>query len=250
MFEENVNFDNYFKFFNFYLNELIKNKDSRIYYAAEDIPVFRHFNFPTLSAFKSFYWRKAVLNMKSLTDSKFDPEILRDEIVELNKKTYQTYSKINRNEIWTAETIDSTLNQVDYFWESGIFLNTDQAIKVLNEIRQMIDELKKDCELQQESSGTQSKFLLYNCDVFIGNNTVLIESGTDQIQDKVFLGYNTFNSISTFNAALSKETRMWIENLMKKSVMISDSAEKLRAQFFNKLHGKITDLENKILAGH
>lgn len=249
MYQEPMNYKNYFKFFSHYLKELSGYKGTRIIYASEDVPVFRHFNFPNISAFKSFYWSKAVLNDKNLIGKKFHPEFVSAEIIDMNKHTYQTYCKIDRTEIWSQETLSSTLNQIEFFWESGLFENKDIALLVVDDIRKMMTELQNDCDNALDSSSEKrGEFILYNSEVFIGNNCVLIEPGESKMSERVFLGYNTFSSISTYNVAFSKETRMWMENLMKKSLLLSGTGEKQRSKFFNKMEEHISALEKKILS--
>jgi len=249
MYQEPMNFENYFKFFAHYLNELASHKGTRIIYAGEDVPVFRHFKFPNISAFKSFYWSKAVLNDKNLIGKKFNPEFVSSEIIEMNKQTYNTYCRIDRTEIWSQETLTSTLIQIEFFWESGLFESREIALMVIDDIRKMMAELQDDCDYSGETKGERrGEFILYNSEVFIGNNCVLIESGESKMNDRIFLGYNTFSSISTYNAAFSKETKMWMENLMKKSLLLSGTGEKQRSKFFNKMEEYISTLEKKILS--
>lgn len=247
MYEEKSNFGKYLKWFANYLTELANTPGTRIIYAAEDVPLFRHFNYSNLSAFKSFYWSKAVLNSEFFIGKKFNPEVVPEEIIEINKQTYSSYSKIDSIEIWTEETLTSTLKQVEFFWESDLFENRDQVLIVIDEIKQMMDELKADCENSHKNGpGKQGEFKLYNSEVMIGNNCVSIEPGESKLSERVFLGHNTFNSLSTYNAAFTKETRLWMENLTKKSLLLSGTAEKQRAKFFKKMHDHIMLLENSV----
>lgn len=249
MYSELMNFENYFRFFSHYLKELSTHKGVRILYAGEDVPVFRHFKFTNLSAFKYFYWNKAILNDKNLTGKKFNAGYVSPEIIEMNKQTYNTYRQIDRTEIWSQETLSSTLIQIEFFWESGLFETKEQALSVTGDIRMMMAELHADCDTDAPSSpGNMGDFVLYNSEIFIGNNCVLIEPGESKMNARVFLGYNTFSSISTYNAAFSSETRQWMDNLMKKSILLSGSAEKQRSKFFNRMGDQILALEKKIQA--
>lgn len=247
MFEEKLNFGKYLIWFSEYLSQLAKIPGTRIIYAADDVPLFRHFNFSNLSAFKSFYWSKAVLNSEFFQGKKFNSNIIPQEIIDINKKTYKAYSQINSIEIWTEETLISTLKQVEFFWESDLFEDTAQALLVTEEIRQMMDELKMNCENSYKNDpDLRGQFMLYNSEVMIGNNQILIEPGDAKMGERVFLGYNTFNSISTYNASFVKETRLWMENLTKKSLLLSGTAEKQRAKFFKKMDDQISVLERNI----
>lgn len=247
MYSEPVNFENYFRFFSNYLNELAGSKGTRIIYAAQDVPVFRHFSFPNLSAFKNFYWSKAVLNHPNFAGQKFNPSVVPAAIIEMNKQTFKTYRKISRTEIWSEETLSSTLKQVEFFWDSGLFEDREQALTVTAELHQMMLELEQECETGlHDTADDRADFKLYNSEVFIGNNSVYIDPGNSGHEARVFLGYNTFNSINTYNAALARETMHWVENLIKKSVLLSGTGEKQRAIFFNKMKASIQALEKHI----
>ncbi len=248
MFESTSNFGKYLEWYAKYLTDLSKIKGARIIFAAEDVPLFRHFKYKTLSAFKSFYWSKAVLNNEFFIGKKFNPNIVPPEIIAINQQTYEAYSQIDSVEIWTEETILSTLKQVEFFWESDLFENRDQALVVIEEIREMLEELKLNCE--KSSKGNDSNhghFTLYSSEVYIGNNAVLIEPGESNLLERVFLGYNTFNNISTFNASIAKETKLWMENLIKKSLLLSGTAEKQRAKFFKKMDQHVDVLEKLVM---
>ncbi len=250
MFEENANFGNYFKWFSEYLAGLVDIPNTNIIYTAEDVPIFRHFNYFNLSAFKSFYWSKAVLNTEFFVGKKFNTSIVPKEIIETNKRAYNCYSQLNSIEIWTEETLTSTLKQVEFFWESDLFENKEQVILVINDIRQMISELKTDCENSfKNHPSRRGEFKLYNSEVMIGGNCAMIEPGSSKFSTRVYLGHNTFNSLSTYNAAFNRETRLWMDNLIKKSLFLSGSAEKQRARFFKKMDDQINLLEKGILDG-
>ncbi|MFM9943849.1 MAG: helix-turn-helix domain-containing protein [Bacteroidia bacterium] len=250
MYEDKSNFGKYLKWFSQYLSELANTPGTQIIYAADDVPVFRHFNYSNLSAFKSFYWSKAILNSEVFVGKKFNPESVPQEIIDINKQTYISYSQINSIEIWTDETLTSTLNQVEFFWESDLFENRDQVMLVINDLREMMEELKTNCENSCKNHPTKpGEFMLYNSEVMIGNNCVSIKPGESKLSERIFLGHNTFNSISTYNAAFTKETRLWMENLTKKSLLLSGTAEKQRAKFFKKMDDQINALERNVMGG-
>ena len=241
------NFIVYLGWYADYLSSLTAVPGTRIIYAADDVPVLRHFNFHYLAAFKAFYWSKAVLNIDYLPNQKFNLEAIPKDLVELNKKTAEVYSKLDCTEIWTNETITSTLKQVQYYWECDFFESNADALLVLADIRQMLNQMNKECE-QNDQEGREriGHFMLYNSDVMIGNNCVLIEPGNSQLPKRVFLGYNTFNTLSTKDDAFIDETSLWMNNLIKKSILLTGSGEKQRSIFFRKMEEKLSALEKSI----
>lgn len=247
MYGRSKNFLQYLEWYAQYLTDLTKVPGTKITYAADDVPVIRHFNYPHLSAFKAYYWSKAVLNIDLMSNQKYKYDAVPAELIEINLKTANAYSKLHCIEIWTDETITSTLKQVQYYWECDLFESQSEAMLVIGDIRQMLNQISKDCEDNDKPERERKgDFMLYNSDVMIGNNCVLIEPGNTQYPQKAFLGYNTFNNLSTSDSNFISETGLWMNNLIKKSILLTGSAEKQRTIFFRKMHEKLNVLEKSI----
>jgi len=204
-----------------------------IYYAAEDIPVFHHFSFPCLSDFKFYYWRKTILNHADLQNQKF---VLRHEnegFLEIAQKVGLAYSELETTEIWTEETIGSTMKQIKFYHDAGLFEKKEDAVEVVEDLYQLILSLQKQCDLglkvRPGGSFSNTPFTCYLSDLMIGSNCVLVQ--TDDRKTS-FLGYNTFNFMSTGNPGFNTQNELWMNNLISKSTQISKTAEKLRNQFF------------------
>ena len=75
------------------------------------------------------------------------------------------------------------------------------------------------------------------------NNCVLVKLNELKV---VYLSHQTFNTISTSNNKYSEETEVWLNNIMRKSNLISGISEKLRYQFFKKAFKVLEDLEERI----
>lgn len=249
LYNQTNNFHAYMEWYANYLSGLASIPGTRLIYAADDVPVLRHFNFPHLAAFKAFYWSKAVLNIDYLPNQKFNLEAIPTDLAELNKKTAEAYSKLNCTEIWTNETLTSTLKQVQFYWECSFFESLNDLLLVLEDIRQMLIQMNTECEKNESENRLRiGDFMLYNSEVMIGNNCVLVEPGNSQIARRVFLGYNTFNTLSTSDSSFIDETVFWMNNLLKKSILLTGSAEKQRAIFFRQMHEKLNQLEKSILS--
>jgi hypothetical protein len=238
-----------------YLNNLggllktFKKHDSvHIHYAAEDIPVFYHFGFHELAEFKTMYWMKSILHVPELETAHF-PFKTSELIGDIDYSSmYQSYSEIPATEIWTNETIESTLQQIRFYWDAGFFENASSAHIVLDQVELMIRRIAKQAEIGQKidakGASTGVPFQLYLCDLMIGNNSIYITAGDSVISS---IGYNTFNSILTRNEAFNQQHFSWIQNLQRKSIQISGMAEKIRNQFFKAQIQKIDTLRSLII---
>ena len=219
-------------------------------FAAEDIPLFHHLEYKYITPFKFFYWKKAVLNDPLLEGKRFDPELIKDSTKELASKIAQCYVAIASTEVWNEDTINSTLSQIKYFWEAGLFYSKDDALKVCEDLLLMIDHLKSQTELGVKFSLAQGKPLsnnqtldLYVSEVQIGNNSLFIQA--DKVKSS-FLSFNNFNSLFTYNLEYCVENERWINNLIKKSNLISSVSEKQRYRFFKVMTDRVNQLINTI----
>lgn len=234
--------------FSTHISQIAQFEEKHIFYAAEDIPLFHLYGQPWLTAFKFFYWRKTILGHESLQNQKFAEAQKVEEWQQIAWKAAQMYAEVPSTEIWTDETISSTLKQIRFYWEAGIFEQEEMAIQLLQELKNLINQLHRQCDLGLKfrpggNLGT-APFTCYSSDLMIGNNCVLVQTNQRKIS---FLGYNTFNFMSTGNPSFNHQNEKWMENLISKSTQISHSAEKLRNQFFKGLIRKIDQLEKLIL---
>ncbi len=244
---DNIGFENYlFQI----LEDMIlieKSKNKQIIYAAIDIPIFHHFNYPELSAFKMFYWSKEFVNVPFLRNKKFNTKHISKEFAEMGKKIYKTYCKIPSIEIWTYETVNSLIKQIEFYWDTGNFESKNDALIVCEQAKTEIDNIKKQAENNNKIisgiKNKESEFTLLNSDIEIGNNCIFTKKAGIE---SIYFSVHTFNKIKTSNKKFVKDTKSWLDNLMKKSNQISGISQINRYKFFEKAFFKINKLYNKI----
>jgi hypothetical protein len=232
------------------MRQFSKVPGSTITWAAEDIPIFHHFRFPFLGTFKVYYWFHCIIHTEEHKDKKFNTSLIDEEIMELCKEIYNLYARIPSVEIWTDLTVASLFAQVDYVWQSGLFENKEDAIHLCSLIEEQINKLQKEAEMtyklgfNDEQILGEDTFKLYHSDIEIGNNTIFVNMGGNKI---LYLTHNTMNKIVTVNRQFCDSTEKWINNLKKKSTLISGVSEKQRYQFFNRIRTQLHSLQNRIM---
>jgi len=225
--------------------------DSRIIYACQDIPVFYHYNYKEIAAFKFFYWMRSIMNVSDLEPAKYEPHLISDEIYDTAKRIYELYAKVNTTEIWTDSTIQSTIKQIGFYWESGVFLKKDDALAICESLRMELADIQKLAEnpvsnsnAQVENSGGR-RYELYFSEIEITNNCVLVNMGKTRA---VYLSHFSFYTMKTLNQVYSEKTEEWLNSLIKKTTLISGVSEKIRFQFFNRMYKSIDALVARIKA--
>lgn len=224
--------------------------ESHIIYACQDIPVFYHYNYSEIAAFKFFYWMRSIMNISDLEIQKYNPGLITPEIIEVAQNIFNLYSQVSSTEIWTDTTIQSTLKQIAFYWEAGVFNDKEEAISVCeslrNEISHIHGQAKKSIKLPgigKEQEHGQKKYNLYFSEIEITNNCVLIKLGNTKA---VHLSHFSFYTMKTMNDVYCSKTEEWLDSLIKKTTLISGVSEKTRHQFFNKMFRSIDGLIKKI----
>jgi hypothetical protein len=218
-------------------------KDKQVIYAADDVPIFHHFIKDEIISFKIFYWLKSILNVAKYDGKKFDKELIDTELIEIAKNILKEYNHIPSVELWTEDTLNSTLKQVEYYWESGFFKTKEEALIICEQIGEVIDTLQHKAEKSSKLNNGTENFTFYKSEIMIGNNTILATVGDNKL---AYISHHTFNMMTTTNTSFIEENEAWLKNLMKRSILISGVSEKQRNQFFKVLHDKLSFLKSSI----
>ena len=238
------NFDKYLNRIYNHVKGIAAFSEKRITYIAEETTLFYSFFTEKLTQFKLFYWQRSVLNVPLYQGKKFEFGIVPKHQVELAMNSLKEYQQIPSVEVWTSETISTVLKQVEFYVDSGVFLNKQDAIDIIEDIKKMGQYIEKCAETgRKEIRNTKENFLLYNSEVVPGTNCVYINVGTANYS---YITFNTINSLTTNNHEFCEETEHWVKNIIKKSTLISGVAEKQRFQFFNKLYKNIDNSLDRI----
>jgi hypothetical protein len=220
--------------------------EKKIIYAAEEMPIMHSFFNKELTAFKLFYWQRSVLNLPSYQGKKFAFDIVAPNLMKLAEEIYAEYMSIPAIEIWTDETILTAVKQVEFYYESGAFASKEDALHILENVKKLAENLNAAAEQEQKiSRGSRpgGSYHLYNSDLVIGTNCIHVMAGGNNFS---YISFNTMNSLTTANQVFCREIEHWMKNLIKKSTLISGSAEKQRFQFFRNMHRHIDNSMEKI----
>lgn len=222
--------------------------DARIVMTAMDLPYFRQFGFKSLSRFKLFFWQRSVLNLPDFSTKKYNANESLGEYEEITDRIYENYHGVPSVEIWAPETLDSTIKQVQYYLESGLFMDKQSAFLLCDDIELLLTKLEREAQIgrkyiQTPKGSVSSTFEMYQSDVFLSNNCIqAFKAG----KTYTYVSFNSFNSLMSFSPHFSDECNRWIEQIRLKSILLSEVSEKLRYQFFKRLREKLAELREMI----
>ena len=209
---------------------------------AQVVPFYYFLKYPELTFFKLYVWS----DMTDRSSTKFDGflnSLEKSKFTSVFEQIYDMQSFIPSKEIWSEQTIDTTLRLIEYYFEMGAFESKDTALFLLDQLSQLLDTMKQFADNGYKGGERKTPFELYVCSVDLGNAVVLTKSENHL---SCIIRVNAFNNIATDNELLCTGIQQWMNDLISKSIQISVISVKERVMFFQTLKNKINDLAQKI----
>lgn len=232
-----------------YLDDMYKTisyitsfKEKELICFSKDIPVFYYYMFPELAAFKFFVWMKTLLQFPEYKTSKFSLDVISNEFYERAGKIANTICKIPFIEIMSVENIQITLRQIEYYKDTGFFTSKEDLERLYNDLHQMVDHM----ELQ---AGSGKKFMpgrvptnadaplkVYVNDFVLGDNSIIATLDGKKMCISL---HNVMNVMITQDEKFCNYSSHFIQNIIGKSILISEVSERERSIFFNMIRQRI-----------
>jgi hypothetical protein len=90
--------------------------------------------------------------------------------------------------------------------------------------------------LGQSPAADSAEYRLYLNEIVLGDNTFMAQIGDTKV---TYLNHSVLYFVGSMDQKFNEGMFRNLENLMKKSTLISGTGEKERKQFFNKLRKKV-----------
>lgn len=203
-----------------------KLPDTIMYYSAKDIPLFHTISGTVLSKFKLYVWLN-LLNGKQ--HESFENFTVNSSLLEHSNKLNEVYNSVRVNEIWNDTTINSTIQQIFYFFQSGL-LSQLNALLICQNLKAILTGAEQKC------SKNDSGYHLYYNELLLLNNNVLLSSAKKKslFVPYTMLGYFITGDINTCNNA-----EEFFNHQIRNSKSLNQSGTRDRKLFFNRMHQKI-----------
>jgi len=209
------------------LDSLPKNAKTMLFYSAKDIPLFYFMDGTILSKFKAFVWLN-LLNPNSKRTT-FENFVIDESFLEHMQKLKRIYENVNVCEVWNDTTINSSLQQILYFYESGL-LNFKSANALCKDLKRII------CLIQEKCNTPENNFSLYYNETILLNNNMLIAN--DQ-KFSLFVPYTLLGYFITDNESACQNVHQFFQQQIINSVPLNQSGIKEQHLFFNRAIRKI-----------
>lgn len=240
-------FGEYVKKTEIYLTQIRDSKQKFGIYAAKDIPVFYFFHFPELASFKMYFWLKTLKGGSDIKSKKFSFDSVPKEYFDKAKSVAKLYAQIPFTELWNEETINSTLNQIQYFADANLFDKKQTGIMLCDKLQELFEVIQLQAEtglkyFKGEKMKPDVPYELYFNDLIALDNTIYTRTESFEM---TMVSYNAMDYLFTFNPIIGHEVLQFLETQKSKSQVISKSSEKERNKFFKRIEEKISLLKTK-----
>jgi BetR domain len=217
-------------------------KEKEIINFCKDIPVWYHYMFPQLAAFKFFAWMKTLMQYPAYQGKKFSFRNVDPSFPEKARQIASVCCQVPTAEIMNVENIHVTLRQIEYYKDTGLFEHPEDIDILYNELNDLTLHMEDICAhgvkfmpgLKPISSAAYCK--VYVNDVTVGDNSILCRFDGKEMCINMF---TIMNFLTTYNEKYCTYHKAFLHNIVKKSTLISEAGERERTIFFNQMRQKI-----------
>jgi hypothetical protein len=228
-----------FKYFN-------RFGEKELFYLCKDLPMWYFFLFPEIAAFKLFCWMKTIQNLPKYQHTTFSlSDFPFEDLYKTGQLILKEYNQISTVELWGLETVNSTINQIQYYRDAKLFAHENDLTQVLQSLNNMLTHLNNQAEagvkFMPGSSPSNSKvqYNLYINEVLLGNNTTLVNLD-NMLQ--CYINYNGLNYFKTRDVRFTSRSMQHFDTLVSRSTHISSTGEKYRNKYFGLLEERVNSL--------
>lgn len=239
---KNFRFDAYLTGIMHTMAYFVSGKRKELYYLCKDFPLFHHWYTKELAAFKYYFWMISIFDFPEFKKKKVDLNGYPDDLWTLGQKILGLYDQLDSFEFWNLEAIISTIHQIEYYRESEMFQSDHDVLKLYEAVEKTIDHLESQAKLGRKFRiDDPAKMPLGNYKMYF-NEILLFDNSIMAVLDNskfAMLAHTTNNWLMTRDITFSENFYQYIQNLMRRSTLISEVSEKERSRFFRILRERI-----------
>lgn len=226
-------------------------KERKLFYLCKDIPIVQHFFYREIAAFKYYFWMKNILHRPEFAHKKFTLSMYPDEYFELGRQALNYYNQLDSLEVWNIESMNSTLRQIEFYHDSNIFSSEEEIFMLYDAVEKLINHIEHQATegykfFPEEPGKKMASFQMYFNEIIILENSVLAQLDGSKA---AFIVHNVLNVLMTRDPRFCDNMSTYIQNLIKKSTLISTVSERERSRFFKQLRQRIAGRKQHLKIG-
>ena len=223
-------------------------KQKQLLYFCKDMTFFHFYLYPEIASFKTFFWIKTIQNHPEYQHKSFSfEESSFEDCFIIGQEIIKEYNQIPCTELWNYESINSSISQIQYYRDAGIFSNQSDLNVVVDSLLKTLDHLQlqteKGVKFMPGASDVSYKapLRLYVNEVVLGSNTILAELDDTRLS---IITYSVLSYLLTRDPRFNENAFKSFNNLVSRSVLISSTGERERNKFFRTLKEKVRSLRD------
>lgn len=229
------------------LKDMASARNACLYHVAPEVPVYHCYNYPGLLNFRLFYWGKYLLNNPYYTRRSFSETAIDADITAHARKAYDNYCRVPSLEVWTPQSIQSILSQLNFCIETGDFTSANEVNSIVDELSEMMVRIRTMAEENNKAFDFREKlqvpFQFYKIDVNINTANLLAQVDQQHISLQQF---NAINFMTTTQSDFCQENLDWIRNIQSKSSLLSGAGIVERQRYFNTVNKQLREFRESL----
>ena len=222
-------------------------EEKKLIYQNKDISFFFYLMFPDMIAFKYYVWMKSHFQFPEFKNTPFSFDILTEEQESLIRQIKQSFITIPSIEIMNPDNILTDLRQIEYFKVTQAFQSAEDLNRIYVGVEKMIAHLELLAQLGrkflpgEEMDKVGCPHTIYVHDFHYGDNEAVALVGENKM---TVLTHSAINVITTNDQKMSEYSWEFMQNIIRKSTLISVTGEKARTRFFNLIRERIHEFKS------
>lgn len=217
-------------------------KKKEFFYLCKETPIFHYFNVRELAAFKYYFWMGTLVYFPEFRNKKVNLDDYPDELFETGKKIMGLYNQIDSNEIWNIESWNSTIHQIDYYLDNQLFRSDEDALRVYDAMEKLLDHLEEQAKrgykfnIDDPEKKPLGKYNMYFNEIVLQDNSTLILLDNSKMAS---VASTAINFMVTRDINYCENYHNYVQNLVRRSTLISEVSEKERARYFRRMRERV-----------
>lgn len=224
---------------------LTKMKSASLIFSAKDVPVFYTLTDSLLSRYKMYVWLKFLDEDGFMSKISFADfiNIIPQSLLDAAFALGEAYNCLDITEFWNDNTINGTLHQIFYHYQSGQ-LSKELALSICEDLKSVIHLVeKRTIEQTVINSQNNAQYKLYKSDLLTMSNTLMIKT---QHQKVFFTPFTVLTYFKIQHPPTCDEMERFFTKQMLNSKLLVNAGEKDRSLFFNMMGQKIDTIIQRI----
>ncbi len=247
--EKEYRYDEYLKGMKQTMSFFSSTPKKEFYFLCKDIPIFYHWHSREFACFKYFFWMSILVYFPEFRNRKVKMSDYSDEVWQTGQEILGYYNSMDGFEVWNLESFNSTLHQVDYFKDGNRFNSDEDILRIYEGLQELLNHLEEQARLGYKFNRNDpekkplGKYRMYINDIVLLDNTMFIKQDHAKM---VVMPHSGFNYMMSREIRFCDNLDQYIQNLLSRSTLVSETSEKERSRFFSILRERIVRRKEKL----